>query len=296
MTLCLTLQKCLMLNCAFFLLGAALMTASPGSLPMFLGGRFTVGLGVGAMSMVCPTYVSELSPKHIRGRITGLFQVIVVIGVAVSYWITYGVQHMEPTSTQWRIPVGFQLVPVGLMLCVLPFMKESPRWLATKHRNDQALANLAWIRKTSIDEPSTRAEYDEIIVSVAQEESVVGGRSWKEAFLPGNRIRFFIAFGMFTFQQFGKLTKILIDTGANRKRRTKFCKLLRARHLQGDRDSWRVDLSARVWYLRYRQDCRHGHFHPVRYRAIRSTMVLDDRSCLDEHVSLDHRRDFQHQP
>jgi len=34
------------------------------------------------MSMVCPTYVSELSPKHIRGRITGLFQVIVVIGVA----------------------------------------------------------------------------------------------------------------------------------------------------------------------------------------------------------------------
>jgi MFS family permease len=47
-----------------------------------MGGRFTVGLGVGAMSMVCPTYVSELSPKHIRGRITGLFQVIVVIGVA----------------------------------------------------------------------------------------------------------------------------------------------------------------------------------------------------------------------
>jgi len=49
---------------------------------LVMGGRFTVGLGVGAMSMVCPTYVSELSPKHIRGRITGLFQVIVVIGVA----------------------------------------------------------------------------------------------------------------------------------------------------------------------------------------------------------------------
>jgi len=97
--------------------------------------------------------------------------------------------------------VGFQLVPVGLMLCVLPFMKESPRWLAAKHRDDEALANLAWIRKTSIDEPSTRAEFDEIVLAVHEEESVVGGRSWREAFAPGNRIRFFIAFAVFTFQQ-----------------------------------------------------------------------------------------------
>ncbi|WRT66794.1 uncharacterized protein IL334_003757 [Kwoniella shivajii] len=194
-------QKCLIVNCFAFLLGASIMTASPGNLGMFYGGRFTVGLGVGAMSMVCPTYVSELSPKHIRGRITGLFQVVVVIGVAASYWITYGVQHMAPTSMQWRIPVGFQLVPVGLMLCVLPFMKESPRWLATHHQNELALKNLAWIRKTSIDDVFTRAEFNEIIASVAEEEAVTGGRSYKEAFVPGNRIRFFIAFAMFTFQQ-----------------------------------------------------------------------------------------------
>jgi hypothetical protein len=150
------------------------------------------------MSMVCPTYVSELSPAHIRGRITGLFQVIVVTGVAASYWITYGVQQMPAGtgSIQWRIPVGFQLVPVGLMACVLPFMKESPRWLATKHRNEEALRNLAWIRKTSIDDLRTRAEYDEIILGVHEEESVVGGRSWKEALAPGNRIRFFIAFAV----------------------------------------------------------------------------------------------------
>lgn len=196
-------QKCLMLNCVFFLFGAALMTASPGNYGMFMGGRFIVGLGVGAMSMVCPTYVSELSPKHIRGRITGMFQVIVVTGVAVSYWITYGVGFIDPNrgALQWRIPVGFQLVPVGLMCCVLPFMKESPRWLATKHRNDEALRSLAWIRKTSEDDINTRAEFDEIVVSIAEEEAATGGRSWKEVFLPGNRIRFFIAFAIFTFQQ-----------------------------------------------------------------------------------------------
>jgi len=73
-------------------------------------------------------------------------------------------------------------------------MKESPRWLATKHKNELALKNLAWIRKTSENDPDTQAEFAEIVAAVEEEEAVVGGRSWKEVFAPGNRIRFFIAF------------------------------------------------------------------------------------------------------
>jgi hypothetical protein len=120
-----------------------------------------------------------------------------------SYWITYGVAFINPArgDIQWRVPVGFQLVPVGLMMFVIPFMKESPRWLATKHRNDEALKSLAWIRKTPIDDPDTQAEFAEIVASVEEEEAVVGGRTWKEAFAPGNRIRFTIAFLIFTAQQ-----------------------------------------------------------------------------------------------
>lgn len=120
-----------------------------------------------------------------------------------SYWITYGVTFIsaDKGDVQWRVPVGFQLVPVGLMMFVIPFMKESPRWLATKHRNDEALKSLAWIRKTPMDDPDTLAEYNEIVASVEEEEAVVGGRTWREAFAPGNRIRFFIAFIIFTAQQ-----------------------------------------------------------------------------------------------
>ena len=50
-------------------------------------GRFVSGFGVGLMSMVCPTYASEIAPKEIRGRVTGLFQIVVVVGVAFSYWV-----------------------------------------------------------------------------------------------------------------------------------------------------------------------------------------------------------------
>jgi MFS family permease len=50
-------------------------------------GRVISGLGIGAISAVAPTYVSECSPKNVRGRITGLFQIMVAIGVMISYFI-----------------------------------------------------------------------------------------------------------------------------------------------------------------------------------------------------------------
>ena len=50
-------------------------------------GRVVAGLGIGAISAVAPTYVSECSPKEVRGRITGMFQVLVAMGVMVSYFI-----------------------------------------------------------------------------------------------------------------------------------------------------------------------------------------------------------------
>lgn len=51
---------------------------------------------------------------------------------------------MKPSTAMWRIPIGLQLAPSGLMILLLPLIKESPRWLISKGRNEQALANLAW--------------------------------------------------------------------------------------------------------------------------------------------------------
>lgn len=77
----------LMIGCGVFLVGGVIQTACFGSLDQFYVGRFIAGVGVGIMSMVCPTYASEIAPKEIRGRITGMFQIVVVVGVAVSFWI-----------------------------------------------------------------------------------------------------------------------------------------------------------------------------------------------------------------
>ncbi|GMK57703.1 hypothetical protein CspeluHIS016_0405370 [Cutaneotrichosporon spelunceum] len=196
-------KKALMVGVIIFLIGGAIQTACVSSLDQVYVGRFVAGFGVGAMSTVCPTYASEIAPKEIRGRITGLFQIVVVVGVAFSFWINYGVSFMDPSvgAMQWRIPIGFQLVPAGIMMLLLPFLRESPRWLAIKHRDDEALTSLAWIRKTSEDDSATRFEMAEITTSIKESEDATQGASWRDVFRKGNRNRFLIAFIMFTLQQ-----------------------------------------------------------------------------------------------
>lgn len=186
-----------------FMIGGIVQTVANGSLGAVYAGRVIAGVGVGGLSALAPTYVAECAPKRTRGRIAGLFQVFVATGVMFSYWITYGVNlHVKPTSSsQWRIPFAFQLIPAGLLIFGLFFTKESPRWLARKGRNDEALANLAYLRHTDPTDSTTLEEFAEIRASIDQETEATAGFSYKEALLPGNRIRFFIGFMIMTCQQ-----------------------------------------------------------------------------------------------
>lgn len=87
------------------------------------------------------------------------------------------------------------------MMLLVPFIKESPRWLATKHREEQALKNLAWLRKLSVEDDLVLAEFAEVQAAIREEEAATEGASWREIFIKGNRIRFLMAFVIFTLQQ-----------------------------------------------------------------------------------------------
>ncbi len=108
-------------------------------------------------------------------------------------------------AIQWRIPIGFLLVPVGLMMMLLPILRESSPvrlahisnpshladWmtggLATEHKEDQALANLAWIRRLPQDDLIVRFEFAEIIAAIREEEAATKGASWRRIFAKGTR-------------------------------------------------------------------------------------------------------------
>ncbi|KAI0312094.1 general substrate transporter [Amylostereum chailletii] len=188
-----------------FSVGAVLQTVAGNGrgLNYIYGGRVVAGFGIGAVSAVAPAYVSECSPKEVRGRVTGMFQIMVALGVMLSYFINFGVsEHVHDSTKVWRIPFGFQLVPAGILVLGLLTVKESPRWLASKGRIQEALANLAYFRKMDPDSDYVRGELAEIEAAIVEERQARADLGFKEAFIgKGNWPRFLIAFFIFFLQQ-----------------------------------------------------------------------------------------------
>ncbi len=109
---------------------ASLGTAFADNWYVFLIFRFLGGLGVGASSVTAPIYISEVSPADRRGRLVGLFQFNVVLGILISYLSNYLISQLGDTS--WRLMLGVQAIPSVIFLILIKFIPESPRWLILK--------------------------------------------------------------------------------------------------------------------------------------------------------------------
>ncbi|KAG8990476.1 hypothetical protein FRB90_001752 [Tulasnella sp. 427] len=124
--------------------------------------RFVAGIGVGVVSPVVPTYISESSPKEIRGRLTGMYQLFLVFGIAGSFWTNYGLFEYfgdDPKKEAlWQVAFGLQAIPGIFLLYSMAFQYESPRWLAEQGRFDQMKSVLAALHGTSENDPEVITE------------------------------------------------------------------------------------------------------------------------------------------
>ncbi|UIR54981.1 sugar porter family MFS transporter [Sphingobacterium sp. SRCM116780] len=103
---------------------------------MFLLFRFLGGLAVGISSVVGPVYISEISPAKDRGKLTGLFQIMIVSGIFIAYLTNY--MFMGIGDDSWRYMLGIMALPALLFYFLLKQIPESPRWLALHHKMDAA--------------------------------------------------------------------------------------------------------------------------------------------------------------
>ncbi|KAJ6145398.1 hypothetical protein N7470_009293 [Penicillium chermesinum] len=195
----------LMIFAMIFLVGAAVQVGAHHQIGTIYGGRVIAGFGIGGMSSITPVFVSENAPPST----VVVLLLFLVTGSTFAYWLDYGVSlHIPEGTSQWRIPVAIQLVPGGLMLIGLFFLKESPRWLMTKGRREEALHALAYIRHETEANAEVQHEIAEIQAAIEEENMLTEGLTWKECLEKSNRYRFFLAFVIMFWQQFSGTNSI----------------------------------------------------------------------------------------
>ncbi|KAF2191392.1 general substrate transporter [Zopfia rhizophila CBS 207.26] len=199
-------RKSLLIWVVVFILGAGMMLGAnrERGLGLIIGGRVLAGLGVGAASNMVPIYISELSPPAVRGRLVGIYELGWQLGGLVGFWINYGLQEtMAPSHKQWIIPFAVQLIPAGMLLIGALWIKESPRWLFTKGKREQALKNLCWIRNLPADDLYMVEEVAAIDAQIEQDRIHIGPGFWRPfAALRQRKVlwRFFVGGMLFLWQ------------------------------------------------------------------------------------------------
>lgn len=157
-----------------------------------------------ASSTMIPIYIAECSPALIRGRLVGMFEIMLQIALVFGFWVNYGVnRNIAGTSdAQWRIPVGVQLIPAGLLLCFMAWMIESPRWLASKNKTAKARENLAWVRHLPAEHSYVESEIAEIQAAVNDGVELGVIQVLRECAVPAVRNRILIGVMMMLLQNF----------------------------------------------------------------------------------------------
>jgi SP family sugar:H+ symporter-like MFS transporter len=170
---------------------------------IFVVARFAGGMAVGAASVLSPLYISEVAPANIRGRLTTVQQVMIITGLTAAFVVNYFLAQSAGSSLgevgglpAWRWMYLAQAVPAVVFLVALFFIPESPRYLVSKGRSEEARKVL-----TSLFGP---AEADRKIGEIEASFSKDHRPSFRDVAAPGTIFRPIVWAGIMlaTFQQF----------------------------------------------------------------------------------------------
>jgi len=120
---------------------------SQGAMAVMIAGRMVMGLGVGGVDAVVPVFSSELSEDEARGKALAQEFQWNIFGLNLAFAVNLGLTIALGKSNQWawRLPIIImQVYPVTLM-AFIGILPESPRWLVSHDRKDDAKADLITI-------------------------------------------------------------------------------------------------------------------------------------------------------
>ncbi|KAM0807455.1 putative General substrate transporter [Seiridium cardinale] len=154
---------CIFVGCAIVLIGTAIQ-ATADHMGQFIGGRFILGFGASIASAAGPAYTVELAHPAYRGTMAGMYNNFWWLGNILAGWTTYGTNLNYSTSWAWRVPTIVQAGMPAVVMCLIMFFPESPRWLIHKDRAEEALAIFAKYHGDGDENsPLVQLQYREIV-------------------------------------------------------------------------------------------------------------------------------------
>jgi len=153
----------------------------------FTVGRIIAYSAVGLVENAVPAYNAETSPAATRGLLSGSIILVTSLGNLWGSGMSRAYAK-EQGDKGWLIATAMQFIPAILILGLVPFTPESPRWLLLKGRKESAKRNLDKIRhKHEVDSGATAAEVDALEQMIGEAKSA-DSASWLELFR-GNYLR-----------------------------------------------------------------------------------------------------------
>jgi len=190
--------------CALLFGISSIGTAIPATLFQFLCFRFMAGIAIGAVSVTSPMYIAEISPEQVRGRLVSLYQLAIVSGIFIVFFVNATIQRMGDEAWNermgWRLMFGVGTVPsivFGILSVIVP---ESPRWLVKLGRTQDATDILARVSGQS----SAVQEVARIQASLKDDTGKIS-----ELFSGGYRRAFIIGIVLAILQQFCGINAIM---------------------------------------------------------------------------------------
>lgn len=153
-------KSLVILSSVMIFISAVWCAAAPDPLNLNLA-RILGGVGIGAATMICPLYISEVAPEEHRGRLVTLYQFTITIGLLACVLVNWGIFSYSDANAEntmlpswwnliavdqyWRGMYVAEAIPSILFLCCAIFLPETPRWLAKNGKREQALEVLTKI-------------------------------------------------------------------------------------------------------------------------------------------------------
>ena len=164
--------------------------------------RLFLGIAIGVSSFAVPLYIAEISPAKVRGMLVSMFQLMVTIGVLVSYLSDLFFADENDISC-WRLMFYVGVIPACVLLVGMVFMPETPRWLMSRGRHNECVDILNKIE----GKEQARISLLQMQEEIKRNEMEKSG--WKELLQPWLRTPLFICIGIMFFQQFVGINTVI---------------------------------------------------------------------------------------